>query len=91
MSAIAPERYSNFGKTLYITQCYIPETFCVGSVGQYINIVGSAIAILLLLWINIALLLWYYCLKHTCLFKGGYYESGNIQTLFSVCRSSKLV
>ena len=36
MSAIAPERYNDFGKTSYIDLKYIPETFCVGSVGQYI-------------------------------------------------------
>ena len=33
-----------------------------------IDIVGSTIAILLLLWTTIAILLWYYCLKHLCLF-----------------------
>ena len=37
MSAIAPDRYNNFGKTSYINLSYIPETFCVGSVGQYIS------------------------------------------------------
>ena len=37
MSAITPERYNDFRKTLYIYESYIPETFCVGSVGQYIQ------------------------------------------------------
>ena len=38
MSAITPERYNDFGKTSYIHLHvkYIPETFCAGSVGQYI-------------------------------------------------------
>ena len=37
MSARTPERYNDFGKTLYSNLSYIPETFCVelGSVGQY--------------------------------------------------------
>ena len=34
--AITPERYNDFGMTSYINKSYIPETFCVGSVGQYI-------------------------------------------------------
>ena len=34
MSAINPDWYNDFGKTSYINQSYIPETFCVGSVGQ---------------------------------------------------------
>ena len=36
MSAITHEWYNDFGKTSYINQSYIPETFCIGSVGQYI-------------------------------------------------------
>ena len=35
-----------------------------------IDIAGSTIAILLLLWTTIAILLWCYCLKHSCLFEG---------------------
>ena len=35
MSAITPERYYEFGKTSYINCSYIPEAFCVESVGQY--------------------------------------------------------
>ena len=38
MSAITHERYNEFGKTSYINKSYIPETFCVGSVGQYMSI-----------------------------------------------------
>ena len=37
MSAISLERYNDFGKTSYINQSYIHETFCVESVGQYIS------------------------------------------------------
>ena len=37
MSVITPEWYNDFDKT-YINQSYIPETFCVGSVDQYIYI-----------------------------------------------------
>ena len=37
MSAITPERFNDFDKTSYINISFIPETFCVGSVGQYIN------------------------------------------------------
>ena len=37
-----------------------------------IDIAGSTIAILLLLWTTIAILLRHYCLKHLCLFKGEY-------------------
>ena len=36
MSAITPDWYNNFGKASYINLSYIPETFCIGSVGQYI-------------------------------------------------------
>ena len=36
MSAITHDHYNDFGKTSYINYSYIPETFCVGSVGQYI-------------------------------------------------------
>ena len=43
MSAITPHRYNDFGKTSYINQSYIPETFCVGSVGQYILFVGICV------------------------------------------------
>ena len=39
MSAIDPDRYNDFGKTSYINYSYITETFCVGSVGQYMIIV----------------------------------------------------
>ena len=35
-----------------------------------IDIAGSTIVILLLLWTTVAILLWYYCLKHSCLFEG---------------------
>ena len=35
-----------------------------------IDIAGSTIAILLLLWTTIAILLRYYCPKHLCLFEG---------------------
>ena len=35
-----------------------------------IDIAGSTIAILLLLWTTIAIPLRYYCLKHLCLFEG---------------------
>ena len=31
-----PSRYNDFDKISYINQNYILETFCVGSVGQYI-------------------------------------------------------
>ena len=43
MSAITPDRYKDFGKTSYINYSYIPETFCVGSVGQYSSVenIGS--------------------------------------------------
>ena len=34
---ITPDRYNNFCNTSYINQSYTPETFCVGSVGQYRN------------------------------------------------------
>ena len=44
---------------------------CRGDYCDSIDIAGSAIAILLLLWTTIAILLWYYCLKHLCLFEGG--------------------
>ena len=37
MSAITPDQYNDFGKTSCINQSYIPETFCVGNVGQYIS------------------------------------------------------
>ena len=37
MSARTTERYNDFGKTLYINSSYIPETYCVGSVGQFIK------------------------------------------------------
>ena len=45
MSARTPEWYNDFGKTSYIDLSYIPETFCVGRVGQYILIIVSLINI----------------------------------------------
>ena len=41
MSVITPEWYNDFDKTSYINQSYIPETFCVRSVDQYIIIIKS--------------------------------------------------
>ena len=42
MSTITPDRYNDFGKISYINQSYyIPGTFCVGSVGQYIFLLLS--------------------------------------------------
>ena len=35
MSVIASKRYNTFGKTSFINENYTPETFCVGSEGQY--------------------------------------------------------
>ena len=37
MAAITPDRYmyNDFGNTSYINVNYIPETFCVGILGQY--------------------------------------------------------
>ena len=39
-----------------------------------IDIAGSTIVILLILWTTIAILLQYYCLKHLCLFEAENYE-----------------
>ena len=35
MYARTSKRYNDFDKTLYINLSYIPETFCVGSLDQY--------------------------------------------------------
>ena len=47
-----------------------------------IDIAGSVIGILLLLWTTIAILLRYYCLKHICLFEGGNYASGRTNCMY---------
>ena len=44
MSAITPGWYNGFGKTSNINKSNIPETFYVGSVGQYIILDKNALS-----------------------------------------------
>ena len=74
------EKYSHVIFTLRVMNTFLPDSGTPSLLGvtivvkydycDSIDIAGSTIAILLLLWTTIAILLRYYCLKHLCSFEG---------------------